>query len=89
MAKFKTDPAKLAAMRKKWKARANLATDIALDPLAYPPRKKRKKASKTGMEEADKLWKKSGAMEVSSQTPSEKKARRQRRFHMLAKKKLA
>ena len=80
MAKFKTDPAKLAAMRKKWKARANLATDIALDPLTYPPRKK---ASKTGMEEADKLWKKSGAMEVSSQTPKEKRKRRQRRFHML------
>jgi hypothetical protein len=41
------------------------------------------------MEEADKLWTKSGAQEIASQTPAEKKARRQRRFHMLAKKKLA
>ena len=41
-----------------------------------------------GMEGADKLWTKSGAQEIASQTPSEKKARRQRRFHMLAKKKL-
>ena len=39
--------------------------------------------SKLGMEEADKLWKKSGAMEVSSQTPSQKKSRRQRRLYML------
>ena len=37
----------------------------------------------TGMEGADKLWKKSGAMEVSSQTPSQKKSRRQRRLYML------
>tara|TARA_R100001244_G_scaffold36351_1_gene33342 strand:+ start:704 stop:925 length:222 start_codon:yes stop_codon:yes gene_type:complete len=60
MAKFKDDPAMLAAMRKKWKRenskipfstwmkkgvkpKANFATEIALDPLSYAPRKKRKK----------------------------------------------
>jgi len=36
-----------------------------------------------GMEGADKLWDKSGAQKVASQTPKEKRKRRQRRFHML------
>ena len=42
-----------------------------------------KAKTKTGMEVADKLWDKSGAQKVASQTPTEKKRRRQRRFHML------
>ena len=37
----------------------------------------------TGMEEADKLWDKSGAQEVAAQSPSQKKSRRQRRLYML------
>jgi hypothetical protein len=81
MATFYTDPTILKSMRKKWKKRA---TD---EP--FSTWKKKKVPVKTGMEEADKLWTKSGAQEIASQTPSEKKARRQRRFHMLAKKKLA
>jgi len=39
--------------------------------------------SKLGMEEADKLWDKSGAQEVAAQSPSQKKSRRQRRLYML------
>jgi len=35
------------------------------------------------MEEADKLWDKSGAQEVAAQSPSQKKSRRQRRLYML------
>ena len=45
--------------------------------------KKKKVPVETGMEEADKLWTKSGAQEIASQTPEEKRKRRQRRFHML------
>ena len=42
-----------------------------------------KATTKTGMEAADKLWDKSGAQKVASQTPKEKRKRRQRRLHML------
>jgi hypothetical protein len=45
--------------------------------------KKKEVPVKTGMEEADKLWTKSGAQKVAAQTPKEKRKRRQRRFHML------
>ena len=40
--------------------------------------KKRKVPVKTGMEEADKLWTKSGAQKIASQTPFEKNRRRKR-----------
>ena len=42
-----------------------------------------KATTKTGMEAADKLWDKSGAQKVASQTPKEKRKRRQRRLDML------
>jgi ribonuclease HI len=75
MATFYTDPTILKSMRKKWKKRA---TD---EP--FRTWKKKKVPVKTGMEEADKLWDKSGAQKIAAQTPKEKRKRRQRRFHML------
>ena len=42
-----------------------------------------KATTNTGMEAAEKLWDTSGAQKVASQTPTEKRRRRQRRFHML------